>query len=235
MSPAAAAAERLVMEVVPPGRLAAATAAWIAARLSECIATRGAVTLALSGGSTPVPMFADLFARDLPWDRVTIVQVDERVAPGGHPDRNLTDLERQRRNTPASAAVVAPMPVERDDLDDAADDYAAVLRGHAGDPPTVDVVQLGLGGDGHTASLVPDDPVLDVTDRDVAVTVPYQGRRRMTLTFPAINRARHLVWMVGDAGKAAAVRGLVTGDPTLPASHVRRGALMFLDAGAARG
>lgn len=235
MTSTAAPAERLVLEVVPPASLAAATAGWIADRLADCVAERDAAVLALSGGSTPVPMFADLFSRPLPWERITIVQVDERVAPAGDTDRNLTALARERRDTPAARATVAPMPVETDDLDVAAARYADVLRSVAGDPPTIDVIQLGIGGDGHTASLVPGDEVLNVTDRDVAVSGLYQGRRRMTLTYPAINRSRHIVWMVGDADKGAAVQGLVTCDETLPATHVRRGALMFVDADAARG
>lgn len=228
-------ADRLVLDVVPAEELAVATAAGIARTLQDCVAERGTAVLALSGGSTPVPMFRELFARTLAWDHITIVQVDERVAPAGHPDRNLTDLERERDGTPAARSRLESMPVEADDLDAGAARYADVLRTVAGDPPAIDVVQLGIGGDGHTASLVPGDDVLDVTDRDVAATGEYRGRRRLTLTYPAINRARHIVWMVGDTSKSAAVHGVVVCDQALPATRIRRRARMFIDADTARG
>lgn len=235
MTPTAPPVERLVLDVVSPGDLAEATATGLCTLLLQCVDERGTAVLALSGGSTPVPMFGRLFTRELPWEQITIVQVDERVAPAGHTDRNLTDLARSLEGTPGARAHLEPMPVEADDLDAAAAGYADVLRAVAGDPPVIDVIQLGIGSDGHTASLVPGDDVLEVTDRDVAVSGRYQGRRRMTLTYPAINRARHIVWMVGDTSKSAAVHSLVTCDEALPATHVRRGARMFIDADAARG
>src|SRR5258705_7493126 len=114
------------------------------------------------------------------------------------------------------------MPVEAPDLEAAASRYAETLWAIAGSPPVFDLVHLGLGADGHTASLVPGDPVLDVTDADVAVTRPYQGRRRMTLTFPIINRSRRVLWLVTGREKAGALVRLRNRDPSIPASCVRQ-------------
>jgi 6-phosphogluconolactonase len=157
-------------------------------------------------------MFDRLSAEEIPWAAVSVYQVDERVAPRGHPDRNLTGLEGHLR---APGVDLRPMPVEDEDLDAAAARYARQL------PPRIDVVHLGLGPDGHTASLVPGDPVLDVVDRDVAVTGPYQGRVRMTLTYPVLDRAAELLWLVTGADKADPVRRLLAGDPSIPAGRVR--------------
>jgi 6-phosphogluconolactonase len=183
----------------------------VAERATAAIAERGRFTFAVSGGRTPWRMFADLAGR-LPWEKVTIFQVDERVAPEGDPDRNLTNLLRSL--PPGGAADVRAMPVEAGDLERAAADYAAAL------PDAFDLVHLGLGPDGHTASLVPGDPVLDVTDRDVAVTGEYQGRRRMTLTYPALDRARELLWLVTGEDKVDALRRLREGDRSIPAGRV---------------
>lgn len=175
------------------------------------VAERGAFTFAVSGGRTPWAMFADL-AGTLPWEKVTIYQVDERVAPEGDPDRNLTQLERAL--PPGAAADIRPMPVWADDLEAAAQRYATEL------PSKLDLVHLGLGPDGHTASLVPGDPVLDVTDRDVALTGPYQERRRMTLTYPVLNRARAILWLVTGDDKVGALARLRAGDPSIPGGRV---------------
>jgi len=191
--------------------------------------------MAVSGGHTPWVTLRALGAEDVPWPDVHVVQVDERVAPAGHPDRNLTHLrESLLDHAPLRPDQVHAMPVEAADLDRAAEQYAQTLREVAGSPPVLDLVHLGLGPDGHTASLVPGDPVLDVANADVAVTGPYQGRRRMTLTFPIINRSRRVLWLVTGAEKAGMLVRLRDGDPSIPASHVRRDpALVLADRAAA--
>jgi 6-phosphogluconolactonase len=224
---------RLLVEIVPANDLASATAAHIVERARETLAERGRFVLAVSGGSTPGPMLSALFAIDVDWPRVVILQVDERVAPAGHADRNLTDLRARLADTPAEAAELCAMPVGDRELAAAADGYASPLRRVAGDPPVIDLVQLGLGGDGHTASLVPGDPSVVEQEADVAVTGEYEGRSRMTLTFPALNRARHIVWMIGGAAKAEALHRLVAGDASIPATRVRRDAIVFADPAAA--
>ncbi len=180
-------------------------------------------------------MLRALAREDVPWDRVDLLQVDERVAPDGDPDRNLTALrESLLAQAPITPARVHPMPVELDELDSAAKRYADTLRTVAGSPPVLDLVHLGLGGDGHTASLVPGDPVLDVGDRDVAITGPYQGRRRMTLTYPALDGARQVLWLVMGGEKAAMLARLCDGDATIPAGRVRAArAAVFADHAAA--
>jgi len=209
----------------PADRLAGAAAAHLAARVREVVAARGRATLAVSGGSTPARMFDALADEDVPWDRLHLYQVDERLAPFGHPDRNLTELVARlltRGRLPASG--LHAMPVCRADPEDAAARYAAGL------PEAFDVIHLGLGDDGHTASLVPGDPVREVRDRPVALSQPYQGRVRMTLTYPVLDAAREVMWLVAGAGKAAALDGLLRGDPALPASHVHAAeAVLFAD------
>jgi 6-phosphogluconolactonase len=202
------------LQVLPDAEAAAARAAdLIAERARAAARAAPPFTLAVSGGRSPGPMFERLAAdADLPWGDIEIWQVDERVAPAEDPARNLTGL------VAGLAAVeephLHPMPVEHGDLDAAADAYARGL------PWVFDLVHLGLGADGHTASLVPGDPVLEVTDHDVAVTGPYDGRRRMTLTFPVLGRARGIVWLVTGADKADALRRLVAHDPSIPAGRV---------------
>ena len=175
------------------------------------VARRGRCDAAVSGGTTPATMLALLATMDLPWESVTIFQVDERVAPRGDPARNLTMLETCLRDVPVR---IEAMAVGDDDLGAAAAAYAGVL------PARFDLVHLGLGADGHTASLVPGDPVLDVVDRLVAVTEPYQGHRRVTLTYPALSRADLLVWLVAGAEKRDALARLRAGDPSIPAGRV---------------
>ena len=201
------------LEVLPDAESVAARAATLVAELARAaVEAHGVFTFAVSGGKTPWAMFARLAELDMPWDRATIFQVDERVAPTGDPDRNLTHL---LASLPADAgADVRAMPVEDADLDAAADRYAASL------PSAFDLIHLGLGPDGHTASLVPGDRVLDVADRTVALTGPYQGRRRMTLTDPALARARTTLFRVTGADKAGPLARLLEGDRSIPAGRV---------------
>jgi 6-phosphogluconolactonase len=201
------------------------TAEVIAAAAREGVRRHGRAVLAFSGGSTPGPMLRRLGQMDVKWNATHIVQVDERVAPDGHPDRNWTMITN---NLLAAAdipeALLHPMPVTDDDLEAAAERYARLLMTVSGVPPIADVVHLGIGTDGHTASLVPGDPVLRVRDRWIALTGDYQGRRRMTFTYPTINAGRLVVWQVADGGKAAALREALQGRD-VPASKVRRRAV----------
>jgi 6-phosphogluconolactonase len=191
--------------------LAIRAAELVAGRARTAVADHGRFTFAVSGGSTPWAMFAQLAHQDMPWSEVEVFQVDERVAPEGDPDRNLTHLRQSLGSAPA---VVTAMPVNEADLDRAAAAYAARL------PDRFDLVHLGLGPDGHTASLVPDDPVLEVTDRLVAVTQPYQGHRRMTLTYPALARADDLLWLISGEDKRQPLTKLLASDPSIPAGRV---------------
>jgi 6-phosphogluconolactonase len=196
-------------------------AAQLAAAARTAAAERGRFLVALSGGSTPWQMLRVLVDEDVPWPAVHVFQVDERVAPAGDPDRNLTQLrECLLDRVPLPEEQLHPMPVENADLEAAVRDYAATLARQAGTPAVLDLVHLGLGSDGHTASLVPDDPVLDVGDADVAITAPYAGHRRMTLTYPALDRARRVLWLVTGAAKAAMLARLRAGDREIPAGRV---------------
>ncbi len=184
----------------------------IGAACREAVAARGRALLAVSGGETPWLMLRELRTFALPWSNVFVAQVDERVAPDGDPRRNLTRLEQILvREGPLAAARLLRMPVLAQDLDEGAAAYQQLLESVGGTPLVLDLVHLGLGTDGHTASLVPGDPVLDAGDRDVAVSGTYQGLRRMTLTYPAINRARRRLWLVTGAAKSARLRELEKG------------------------
>jgi len=215
--------------------VARAAAAAIAADTRAAIAARGRFALAVSGGHTPWIMLRALAGEDIPWAGVHVCQVDERVAPDGHTDRNLTHLrESLLQHAPLRPEQIHAMPVETADLQAAATQYALALRQIAGSPPVLDLIHLGLGPDGHTASLVPGDPVLDVTDADVAPTGVYQGRRRMTLTYPMLNRARRVLWVVTGSEKVEMLRRLRDGDLSIPAGRVRREqALLLADRAAA--
>ena len=199
------------------------------------VADRGRFIVAVSGGHTPWRMLRMLTAEEVPWKTVHLVQVDERVAPLGHPDRNLTHLrESLLDHVPLPPEQVYAMPVNAPDLEVAALQYAAALRAIGGAPLVLDLVHLGLGPDGHTASLVPGDPVLSVTDRDVALTGPYQGRLRMTLTYPALNRSRRILWVVTGGEKVEMLSRLLKADRSIPAGRVRQDkALVLADRAAA--
>jgi 6-phosphogluconolactonase len=226
----------MVMEVLADETCAAQAAARaIAAAAHTAVADRGRFVMAVSGGRTPWIMLRTLAEEDLPWKSIHVVQVDERVAPPGDKDRNLTHLrESLLDHSPIPQENIHAMPVESPDLHTAAREYALLLAKIAGSPPTLDLVHLGLGPDGHTASLVPGDPVLNVTATDIAVTGNYQGRRRMTLTYPAINRARRILWLATGAEKADALLRLRQGDLTIPAGRIGRlRAVVFADSAAA--
>jgi 6-phosphogluconolactonase len=191
--------------------------------------------MAVSGGHTPWQMLRALAGEDIPWKSVYVAQVDERVAPAGDPDRNLTHLrDSLLKHAPLRPEHICAMPVESPDLDAAAARYSQLLQEIAGTPPVLDLVHLGLGPDGHTASLVPGDPVLSVTEDDVAVTRPYLERRRMTLTYPMLNRARRILWLVTGSEKAGMLVRLRFGDATIPAGRVsQEHALVLADRAAA--
>jgi 6-phosphogluconolactonase len=227
----------VIIKVCPDEHAVAGKAAAIIADAARAaVASRGRFVMAVSGGRTPWLMLRTLAAAELPWRQVHIFQVDERLAPAGDPARNLAHL----RDSLLEHAALSPdhvhaMPVEAAELDRAAEQYARTLRDVAGLPPVLDLIHLGLGPDGHTASLVPEDPVLDVSDVDVAVTGPYQGRRRMTLTFPIINRSRFVLWVVTGGEKAEALVRLRDGDRSIPGSRVRRHEALVLADRAATG
>jgi 6-phosphogluconolactonase len=210
-------------------------AAIIADAARVAATSRGRFIMAVSGGHTPWLMLRTLADDELPWQHVQVFQVDERVAPVGDPDRNLAHLRASLLDrVPLPADHIHAMPVEAADLDRAAGQYARTLEEVAGSPPVLDLVHLGLGRDGHTASLVPGDPALDVTDADVALSGPYQGHRRMTLTFPIINRSRLVLWLVTGGEKAQTLVRLRDGDRSIPASRVRQDrALVLADRAAA--
>jgi 6-phosphogluconolactonase len=191
--------------------LATAAATYVSDLATRCVEDRGAFHFAVSGGTTPWAMIRALTATSIPWPQVTLYQVDERVAPNGDPARNLTGLRTALGS--ASPTIVA-MGVTDSDLDAAARTYAASL------PERFDLVHLGLGPDGHTASLIPGDPVLDVTDRLVALTNPYQGHRRMTFTYRALRRAIEFLWLVTGTDKHTALTQLLSGDASIPAGRV---------------
>jgi 6-phosphogluconolactonase len=216
------------LEVLPdPDAVARRGAEFVAGQARAAVADHGRFTFAVSGGHTPWAMFAHLVDEDVPWAQTAIWQVDERVAPAGDPDRNLAHLQA---SLPAQAeAEVYPMPVEDDDLEAAAARYAQSL------PERFDLIHLGLGPDGHTASLVPGDPVLDVSDRKVALTGIYMGRQRMTLTYPTLNAARQVLWLVTGEDKVDALARLRAGDRSIPAGRLTDDAQLIVADAATQG
>ena len=203
------------LEVVADDRAAAQRGAELIAEAGRAaVAERGYFSMAMSGGRTPWSMLAILGDRDdMPWGETELFQVDERIASPGSEERNLTHfvlgLSIQHQSS------LRPMPVTSRDLDGAAREYESQL------PDRLDLIHLGLGSDGHTASLVPGDSVLDVADRRVALTeTAYQGHRRMTLTFPAIDTARQILWLVNGEEKRDPLAQLLAGDRSIPAGRV---------------
>jgi 6-phosphogluconolactonase len=203
--------------------VAQAGAVFTAAEARAAVAVRGRFIVAISGGRTPWAMLRALADEQMPWASVHVVQVDERVAPDRDPDRNLTHLrESLLAHCPLQPEQIHAMPVESADLEAASARYALSLREIGGSPAVLDLAHLGLGTDGHTASLVPGDQVLDVTDADVALTGLYQGRRRMTLTYPMLNRSRRILWLVSGREKAEMLARLCKGDQSIPAGRISR-------------
>jgi 6-phosphogluconolactonase len=218
------------LEVVADERAAAARGAeLIAAAGQAAVSERGFFAMAVSGGRTPWAMLATLGdVEEMPWGETELFQVDERIASPGSEERNLTHLvlglsiEHQ--------AALRPMPVTQRDLEAAAHDYETAL------PERLDLIHLGLGSDGHTASLVPGDPVLEVGDRRVALTESfYQGHRRMTITYPELSRARRILWLVTGEEKREPLAKLLAGDRSIPAGRVENGEMLVLADEAAAG
>jgi 6-phosphogluconolactonase len=220
-----------------PQEVASHAAKFVAARAQAAVNERGRFIMAVSGGHTPWQMLRALAGEEVPWKDVRVVQVDERVAPAGDADRNLTHLtESLLAHAPLERSQILAMPVENNDLDAAAVDYARSLKELAGSPPVLDLTHLGLGPDGHTASLVPGDPVLEARDRDVAVTGVYQGHRRMTLTYPMLNRSRCILWLTTGDSKVTMLPRLLKADPSIPAGRVEQArATLFADRAATAG
>lgn len=218
------------LEVVADEKAAARRGAeLIAAAGAEAVAERRIFSLAMSGGRTPWAMLAILGEEEaMPWEATELFQVDERIASPGSEERNLTHMVLGLSMD--HQATLRPMPVTSRDLDAAAREYESSL------PEQLDCVHLGLGADGHTASLVPGDPVLDVTDRRVAVTeAAYQDHRRMTLTYPALNEARRIVWLVTGPDKQDALAKLLAGDSSIPAGRVENDEMVVVADEAAAG
>jgi 6-phosphogluconolactonase len=218
------------LEVVADEKAAARRGAeLIAAAGREAVAERGIFSLAMSGGRTPWAMLAILGdEKEMPWAETELFQVDERIASPGSEERNLTHMVLGLSMD--HQAALRPMPVTSRDLDGAAREYESSL------PERLDCVHLGLGPDGHTASLVPTDPVLEVTDRRVALTeTAYQGHRRMTLTYPALAGTRRIVWLVTGPDKQDALAKLLAGDRSIPAGRVENDAMVVVADEAAAG
>ena len=213
-----------------------AAATTIAADARDAAAARGRFIMAVSGGHTPWAMLRALSNETVPWAKVHVFQIDERIAPAGDPDRNLTHLRASLlEHAPLPPEQIYPMPVESSDLEAAAKQYAQTLQQIAGSPAVLDLAHLGMGPDGHTASLVPGDPVLDTTDADVGLTGVYVGRRRMTLTYPVINRSRRILWLMTGSEKVAMLQRLLDGDTTIPAGRISREQAVVLADRAAAG
>lgn len=196
-------------------------AIYVADRIRENIAKKGFFTMALSGGRTPWAMIKELAQEDLPWEKVFLFQVDERIAPDAHLDRNLTQLFKAIEGSKLVLRLnIFPMRVNAEDLEEACTEYESHIKRITGNGK-LDLVHLGIGTDGHTASLVPNDPVLEIKDQGVAVTnTDYQGRKRMTLTYPLINQAEKILWVITGAEKAELLNRLLHQDPSIPAGKI---------------
>ena len=189
----------------------------------QAIAERGQFTIAFSGGSTPLPLYHTLTKREIDWNKVHVFQVDERIAPAGDENRNFTHLKScLLDHTPIPSSNVHAMPVTTQPSRNAVEIYENLLVSKTGQPPILDIVHLGIGEDGHTASLIPGDPVLNYQAGYVAITEEYNGYRRMTLSFHAINSARRLLWQITGAHKSSVLKQLINGDQSIPAGSISR-------------
>jgi 6-phosphogluconolactonase len=218
-------------------KVAARGAAYLEHEIREALAHQTSYSIAISGGRTPWEMLKILSKADLPWKRVNLFQVDERVAPDGHADRNLTQLFQAISGTAMLTQLrIFPMPVLAEDLEEGCWEYVKVLD-EVTESKGLDLIHLGLGSDGHTASLVPGDGVMEVQDRLVACTQnTYQGRIRMTLTYPLLNSAKQLLWIVTGDEKQKMVQRLLQQDPSIPAGRIRQeNALLLVDKAAMEG
>jgi len=225
-------------EIFPQAaQVAARAAAYLELGIRDALTHQKSFSLAISGGRTPWEMLKILSKADLPWQRINLFQVDERVAPDGHPDRNLTQLFQAIAGTAMVTQLrIFPMPVLAEDLEEGCRDYIKVLD-EVSEGKGLDIIHLGLGIDGHTASLVPGDGVLEVQDRMVACTQnTYQGRIRMTLTYPLLNSAKQLLWIVTGSEKKEMVQRMLQQDPSIPAGSIRQeNALLLVDQAAMEG
>lgn len=196
-------------------------AVYIADRIRENVSRKGFFTMAISGGRTPWAMMKELAKEDLPWEKVFLFQVDERVAPDAHEDRNLTQLFKAIEGTRLVLRLnFFPMRVNAGDLDEACAEYESHIQ-RMTENGKFDLIHLGIGTDGHTASLVPGDAVLDITEKGVAITQKlYQGRHRMTLTYPMINQAEKILWVITGSEKAEMLNRLLHRDSSIPAGLI---------------
>jgi len=192
------------------------TAREIAAVVRSAVEQGGVANIALSGGNTATSMLAALSRQEVPWARVHVYQVDERVAPDGDANRNATALTAELLDAvPLPSGNIHLLPVTATNLDDAASAFGARL-------PRFDVVHLGMGNDGHTASWPPGDPVIEVRHQPIAVVGPFNGHLRMTVT-PAVTSPSHLiVFLIVGVSKREPLAAMLAGDPAIPASHVPR-------------
>jgi len=224
------------LHILPDAEAVAQKAARIITELAqERARLTGKFLFAVSGGSTPWKVLRQLAeTAALPWEAVELFQVDERIAPAGDAQRNLTRIEENLLNHSAlTQKQIHAMPVEQTDLESAADSYAQQLVEFCGNPTQLDLIHLGLGEDGHTASLLPGDPARK-SQAPIAVTNEYQGLRRMTMTYPTLNAARHRLWIVTGTNKQPMLERLYRGDDSIPAGRVERSnAIILADQNAA--